>query len=151
MSVLKDLLDKAVSLGASDIHIKAGSEPYYRVSSKLSESGFAVASTHDVQTIVADIIPSYLVEGYERTHEADFSLQEKGVGRFRVNVFHTQGIPALALRHVKSDIPTFDELHLPPQLADLAQFERGVVLLSGTTGSGKSTIRFLPGADAINK
>ena len=139
MSVLKDLLDKAVSLGASDIHIKAGSEPYFRISSALSESGFAVASTHDVQTIVADVMPSYLVEHYERSHEADFSHQEAGVGRFRVNVFHTQGVPALAMRHVKSDVPTFEELHLPPQLADIAKLERGIVLLSGTTGSGKST------------
>lgn len=139
MSRLKELLEKAVSVEASDVHIKPNSEPYFRTHGQLVNSDFAVVSAQDAQGIVSDIMPHHLVETYNTTHEADFSMVEEDVGRFRVNVFQTQGMPSLALRHVKPDIPTFEELNLPPQLKKLAATQRGIVLLSGTTGSGKST------------
>jgi len=139
MSVLHDLLERAVARGASDVHIKPNQEPFYRVNGELTESGFEVLTTESLKTILDDITPPRLIETFAREHEADFSHAEAGVGRFRANVFLAQGQPALAMRHVKDKIPTFAEIRIPPQLAALATARRGIILLAGTTGSGKST------------
>ena len=139
MSILKDLLDKAVHLGASDVHIKMNKEPFYRISGALVESGFDVITASDLDNIIQDILPEQLKPVFQREHEADFSLQESGVGRFRVNPFLSQNYPTLALRHVKTEIPTFEALRLPLSLKKLAHVERGILLLCGTTGSGKSS------------
>ena len=139
MSILTEVLAKAVELGASDIHLKTDHEPIYRVSAQLVDSGFDVLGQEHMDAIVAEVLPEYLTRVYDAEHEADFSLSEEGVGRFRVNLFMSQGKHTLALRHVRSDIPNFNDLRLPPQLAAIAHAERGIILLAGTTGSGKST------------
>lgn len=139
MSIINELLARAVALDASDVHIKSNYDPFFRIHGVLTESGFEKTTSEHMQEIVNDIMPAHLVETFQREHEADFSLQETGVGRFRVNVFMAQGIPTVAMRYVKSAIPTFEMLRLPLQLKNLANAERGIILLSGTTGSGKST------------
>jgi twitching motility protein PilT len=139
MSLVRELLEKAVSMGASDVHIKVNQVPFLRVHGALVESGFEVLNAKAVEAIAQDILPRYLVKGFETGHEADFSHLEENVGRFRVNLFQSQGYATIALRHVKSAIPTFEELRLPPQLKQLAHTQSGIILLSGTTGSGKST------------
>jgi twitching motility protein PilT len=139
MSILKDLLKRAVEIGASDIHIKPDKEPFFRAQGMIQESGFDVLTPAGMSEIVDNILPEHLVASYKQEHEADFSLQEPDVGRFRVNVFHSQGNPTIAMRHVKTEIPTFAQLRLPLHLAKLAAVPRGIILLSGTTGSGKST------------
>ncbi len=139
MSVLRDLLEKAVALGASDVHLKPNQEPCYRLNAALQDSGFAELTTEGLNEIVEEILPPHARQLYVTTHEADFSHTEEGVGRFRVNLFDAQGTPTLAMRHVKTDIPSFEELRLPLQLKDLAHVQRGIILLAGTTGSGKST------------
>ena len=139
MSVLKELLEKAVRLGASDVHLKPMQEPFYRIQSRLVESGFEKLTPAAMERIVADLLPPHQAARFQTEHEADFSHYEDGVGRFRVNVYLAQGVPTMALRHVKKDIPTLADLRLPPQLNRLAEAERGIVILSGTTGSGKST------------
>ncbi len=139
MSILHDLLSRAIELGASDIHIKTNQEPFYRINSELTESGFEKLSPDYLLAIIDDILPTYLKEVFEREHETDFSHAEEDVGRFRVNLFMCQGTPTLAFRHVKDKIPTFEEIHTPEQVADLAHIKRGIILLCGTTGSGKST------------
>lgn len=139
MSIIRDLLERAVNMEASDIHIKAGVEPIYRIHGALTESGFEILTADDMRKIAADLLPPYLQASYEAEHEADFALFEEGLGRFRVNLFNSQGVPTLALRFVKTQVPTFESLRLPPQLKKLAFADRGIILLSGTTGSGKST------------
>ena len=139
MFSLRDLLQKAAESGASDIHIKSGQKPFLRISGGLIEAGFDVLSADEVRAIVDGILPAHLVDTFREEHEADFSLCEEGVGRFRVNVFLAQDEPVLALRHVKAEIPTFEQLRLPAQMCDLAHVPRGIILISGTTGSGKST------------
>jgi pilus retraction protein PilT len=139
MSILHDLLKRAVDLRASDVHIKADSEPFFRASGELVESGFETVTTEYLVEIIRDLMPRHLVASYESEHEADFSHHEEGVGRFRVNAFMTQGRPALAMRHVKTEIPTVEQLRLPLQIKTFAHVERGIIILSGTTGSGKST------------
>jgi twitching motility protein PilT len=139
MSIIRELLAHAIEAGASDIHIKAGQTPFYRVNGRLTESGFELLTQDYMQNIIDDIVPPHQKENFEREHETDFSLAEEGVGRFRVNVFMSSGIPTIAMRYVKDSIPTFEQLRVPQQLADLASAERGIILMSGTTGSGKST------------
>jgi twitching motility protein PilT len=137
--MLRDLLEKAVSMHSSDIHLKTDCEPIFRIHGQITESGFDVLNLEAMTAIVKDVLPSWLTRIYETEHEADFSLAEEGLGRFRVNLFDSQGKPTLALRHVRTSIPTIEELRLPEQVRPLADVERGIILVCGTTGSGKST------------
>ena len=139
MSLLRELLIKTVSLGASDLHLKVNQPAMFRLHSELINSGTEVLTPDILTELVEDIIPPHARSHYEQRHEVDFSLDEVEVGRFRVNIFLTHGIPAVAMRHVKTRIPTFKELHLPDILNKIALFPRGIVIASGTTGSGKST------------
>lgn len=139
MSILRDLLAKAVELGASDIHLKLDQDPYFRVNARLVESGFAPLTREDLETIVKDMLPPHLEESFRDEHEADFSYQEEGIGRFRTNIFMAQYVPTIALRYVRTNVPSVAELGLPPILDNLATAPRGVIILSGTTGCGKST------------
>ncbi len=139
MSMIKELLIQGRTRGASDIHIKSGSEPFFRVNGRLCESGLASLSEAQVREIIDEVIPPKLAESFDRTHESDFSFEAEEAGRFRVSAFMAKGQPCLALRHVKTEIPTFEQIRVPPQLKDMAQIERGIVLLAGTTSSGKST------------
>ncbi len=139
MSSIHDLLERAISIGASDVHIKTNQQPFYRVNGELTESGYASLSVADTQSIISEIVPSYLHKTFVHDHEADFSHSEEGIGRFRVNVFLAQGLPSIAMRHVKDQIPTFESINVPKQLSTLAHVKRGIILLAGTTGSGKST------------
>ncbi len=139
MSVIHELLMKAVELDASDVHLKANQVPFFRIHGILQESGFGKLSDENLIHIVDDIVPQHISESFKRTHEADFSHYEEGAGRFRVDVYMSQNIPTVAMRYVKTAIPTFEQLRLPLHLKNMAQIERGIILLAGTTGSGKST------------
>lgn len=139
MSMADQLLSQAVASKASDVHLKTGQIPYFRISGNLVASSFEPVSETFMTALVEDLVPPHLKAVYEQDHETDFSHYEPDVGRFRINVFCSQGMPAVVMRHVKDKIPTFEELRLPPQLSRLAHVERGIILLAGTTGSGKST------------
>lgn len=136
---LQKLLKTAVEREASDIHLKPGEPPFFRINGVLIEAWEETIKPEDMDAVVAEMLPAYLATNFESNHEADFSMDTEGIGRFRVNVFLAQGHPSVVMRHVKAKIPTFEELRLPPQLARLAEVQRGIVLLSGTTRSGKST------------
>jgi pilus retraction protein PilT len=139
MSILRELLAQAVSLEASDIHLKPDRQPVFRVHSDLVVSDLPAFSSDQMKEIADAIVPEHMRRRFEIEHEADFSLQEPDVGRFRVNVFVCHGIPSAAIRHVKTKVPTLEEIHLPLVLKEIALSPRGIILASGTTGSGKST------------
>ena len=139
MSIIHDLLAFAVETGASDVHIKSQQKAYFRINSLLQPASEDPYSADAVRAIVAELVPPHAAAKLTETHEADFSLHEPDVGRFRVNVFYGQGEPAIALRHVKARIPTLEELSLPEVLNTLIDAQRGIVILSGATGSGKSS------------
>lgn len=139
MSSLRELLAAAVAHGASDVHLKPGYPPVFRIDSELVNAGETPLTVEDVDRFVEEILPSHQHVLYLQENEADFSLAIEGAGRFRVNVFRGTGSSAIALRHVKDRVPTFEELHLPPILQELALSPRGIILTTGTTGSGKST------------
>ncbi len=139
MPPLRELLAAAVERNASDVHLKAGEKPFLRVHAELEPAADEPMTPAELQEIAEAILPEHLRDTFRSEHEADFSLVEEGLGRFRVNIFHGSGLPAMAFRHVQDRIPSFEDLHLPAVLRKLALSPRGIVVASGTTGCGKST------------
>jgi len=134
---LRDLVAKE----GSDLHLKAGSPPLFRIHGKLGpEPGAAPLGAEDTENVVHTLLhdPVKLKE-FAEEHEVDFAFELPEVARFRVNAFHQRGLVSLVLRAIPSKISTIDELSLPPVIRELAEEERGIILLTGTTGSGKST------------
>ncbi len=136
---LDTLLAHAVASGASDVHLKSDHKPYFRVSRQLMELDVPPVTTGELVDVLNRILPKHLVSAFNRSHEADFSYHSTGIGRFRINAYLAQGVPVIAMRHVKTMIPTFAEINMPPIIERIASARRGIVLISGTTGSGKST------------
>jgi len=139
MEYLHSLLKFALNMSASDIHIKPDHHPSIRVAGELFPLQEASPTEEQVQDIVRAILPRHLEARLDREKEVDFSHTVPALGRYRVNVYYQRGQLALALRHVKAHIPSFEELRLPAQLAQIASGDRGIVLVSGATGSGKSS------------
>jgi twitching motility protein PilT len=137
---IDELLRIAVASGASDLHLKVGSYPMMRVNGTL-----VVASEHkrlekeDTEAMADALFSDDQREKFRRAQECDLAYAVPGLGRFRCNVFQQRGTVGLVLRVIPTRIKSIDELGLPPVLKRIAQEERGLVLVTGTTGSGKST------------
>jgi twitching motility protein PilT len=136
---LDRLLAYAVERGASDVHIKVGSPPFIRIDGRLERIDHADVSPVETERIAFAIMPKQRAEEFLATSDADFAYSVSGLGRFRVNVMRQRGSVGLVLRRVQSEIPSFEELGLPPVVRKLAEHERGLVLVTGPTGSGKTT------------
>jgi twitching motility protein PilT len=136
---LDDILRYAVTREASDIHIKVGSAPVVRVDGRLDRSDFEHATPAETERVAFAIMPKNRAEEFLETGEADFAHSVAGLGRFRVNVHRQRGCVGLVLRRVQSSIPSFDSLGLPNSVRKLAENARGLVLVTGPTGSGKTT------------
>jgi twitching motility protein PilT len=134
-----DLLRYAVEAGASDLHLKAGNVPFIRVDGALEPAPYPALSPEDTIGAAVALMPEHKRREFETTSEADFGHTIAGVGRFRVNVFRQRGAVGLAIRRVRSEVPTIAELRLPPVLETLADSARGLVLVTGPTGTGKTT------------
>ena len=137
---INHLLQIAVASGASDLHLKVGSYPMMRVNGTL-----VVASEEkrldrvDTEAMAQGILGPEHVEKFKKNQDVDLAYSIDGLGRFRCNVFQQRGTVGLVLRVIPTKIKTIDDLGLPPVLKKIAQEERGLVLVTGTTGSGKST------------
>src|SRR5215207_1605667 len=137
---INELLKVAVTSGSSDLHLKVGSYPMMRVNGSL-----VVASEEkrldrpDTEDMAHAIFSPEHLEKFRRSQEVDLAYSVPGLGRFRVNVFQQRGTVGLVLRVIPMQIRTIDELGLPQVLKKIADEERGLVLVTGTTGSGKST------------
>jgi len=136
---LDQLLRFAVERGASDVHIKVGSPPFIRIDGRLERTSHSSVSPVETERIAFAIMPKQRAEEFIGSSEADFAYSVSGLGRFRVNVLRQRGSVGLVLRRVQSDIPSFEELGLPPVVQRLAENPRGLVLVTGPTGSGKTT------------
>jgi twitching motility protein PilT len=137
MAALRELVDKQ----GSDLHLKGGSAPLFRVNGDLTlDSAAPPLSAQDtdgaLQVLLRDEVK---LEEFAQEHEVDFSFEIEQVARFRINAFKQRGLTSLVCRAIPHRINTIDELSLPPVVRELAEEERGIVLLTGTTGSGKST------------
>jgi twitching motility protein PilT len=137
---IDDLLKIATQRGASDLHLKVGSYPMMRVSGTLEVcSEEKRLDKADTEGMADAIFSPDQREKFRRAQEVDLAYSMPGVGRFRCNVFQQRGTVGLVLRVIPTRIKNIDELGLPPVLKRIAQEERGLVLVTGTTGSGKST------------
>jgi twitching motility protein PilT len=137
---LDDLVDRMTDLGGSDLHLKVGARPAIRVRGLLTPlESHEVLRPEDTREILGQMIPENLVGEFEEEGEADFSYAVPGTGRFRVNTFRQRGSVSIVMRFIPFGVPRFEDLNLPDAIRRLAIEERGIVLVTGTTGSGKST------------
>src|SRR5919198_1630886 len=134
-----ELLRHMVEVGASDLHLKVGSPPFLRVDGGLVPSEYPELTSQDTETLASELMPMSKSVTFSETNEADFGYTLPGVGRFRVNVFRQRGLVGLAIRRVRSDVPSLEELRLPPVVRTLAEMPRGLVLVTGPAGTGKTT------------
>jgi len=138
---VKSALHELVEKGGSDLHLKVNSSPLHRVNGELMldtrVEPLGPADTEDALTAL--LTDEVKLEEFAQDHEVDFSFEIQDVARFRINAFRQRGAVSMVCRAIPHRISTIDELSLPPVVRELAEEERGIVLLTGTTGSGKST------------
>ncbi len=143
---LHTLLEEMVRYEASDLHLKCGSPPALRLNGILRKTALAPLEPADTVRMTKQMMPSQFKE-IPHIGSMDFSYALPGVARYRVNVFHQRSNLSIVIRRVSIDIPQFDDLNLPDAIIRFAELERGIVLVTGVTGSGKSTTL----ASIINK
>ncbi len=139
MELFNKILKIAVSGNASDIHVKVGTPVIFRISRELVAVECPNPTVDWMNRVIETIVPTHMKKKLEEDREVDFSYYIPDVGRFRTNVFQQRGTWALAMRHVKATVPSFEALGLPESIKSLAETPRGIVLIAGATGSGKST------------
>jgi twitching motility protein PilT len=139
MEMFRKILKTAVDGGASDIHLKVSTPVVFRINRQL----IAIECPHPTQdwmnSIVKEITPEHLRQKLQDEREVDFSYFVPGIGRFRTNLFQQRGQWCFAMRFVKTQVPSFEDLGLLPQIKTIAESPRGIVLVAGATGCGKST------------
>jgi twitching motility protein PilT len=151
VATMDKLLTYGVQNGASDIHFRPGDPPTYRVAGSLRTiKGDKLTPAHTQQLAVNVIKDSAVQAGIDSVTDYDSSYSIPGVARFRVNVYRQRGSLALVLRVIPNEVPTLDSIKAPAILATIAATERGLVLVTGPTGSGKSTT-LAAMVDAINR
>ena len=138
MYLLKELLSKTIEMNASDLHLTVGLPPTVRSNGKLIQLGIDKLLPYDVEELSKEILCEKYDE-YLKIGEFDTSYSVQGVGRFRVNIFKQRNSDAIAIRVIALKIPTLDEIGHPAVLKEIVKNKRGLVLVTGPTGSGKST------------
>ena len=136
---LPDLLKATQELGGSDLHLSMGSPPQVRVDGHLRRLELPELTPDQIKTLAYSVLTDIQKKKFEETWELDLAFGLRGVGRFRCNVFNQKGAVGAVFRLIPERIRALDELGLPPVLAELADRPRGLVLVTGPTGSGKST------------
>jgi len=139
METFAQILREAVAAGASDVHLKPGAPVVFRIQREICPVEAPTPTDEWLGRIINAIAPAHLQQRLQADREVDFAYHPQGIGRFRVNVYQQRGRFVMALRVVRMKIPNFDELHLPPIVQKIAESSRGIVLLAGAPGSGKSS------------
>ena len=139
MADIHDFLRAVVDQKGSDLHLKAGGPPYIRTQGSLEKTDFPVLTASDCERAAMELMNDAQAKRFKEKGESDFAFSEQGMGRFRVNVFRQRGSIALACRRVLPGSPAFETLGLPPAVRTLADEQRGIVLVTGPTSSGKTT------------
>jgi twitching motility protein PilT len=150
MQTLPELLQTLVQMEGSDLHITTNTPPQVRVHGHLTRLDGAALTPSDTKQLTYSVLTDAQKKRFEETYELDFSFGIKGLARFRVNMFNQRGAVGAVYRLIPERIRAFQELSLPPVLATLAEKPRGLVLVTGPTGSGKSTT-LAAMIDKINK
>ena len=137
-SVLREILEHGINENASDWHIRENAAIGIRVKGSVRTLGI-LGDTELFDQVMDTMLPESTRKVFEEIGDADFAFDEEGIGRFRANLHLQRGSRALTLRHVKNDVPPIETLNLPRVVLDLASSKDGLVIVTGSTGSGKST------------
>ncbi len=137
--LVHNLLRGMVSQKASDLFVTANFPPAFKIDGKMTPVSSQALTPQHTQELARSIMNDRQAAEFESTHECNFAISPPGIGRFRVNVFMQQQRVGMVLRTITTKIPTFEEMGLPPILKDVVMTKRGLVILVGGTGSGKST------------
>jgi twitching motility protein PilT len=138
---LNNILEAALKKNASDVHLKAGLVPVIRKHGKLRplQQGMAQLTAQEMEEMSSQMMDPEQKATFTRCKEVDVGYSVTGVGRFRVNIFRQRGSIRMVIRNIPFNVPTIDELNLPPIVKRISELERGLVLVTGVTGSGKSS------------
>ncbi len=136
---IKKILKEMIARGASDLHLKVATPPCFRINGTLVFADYEPPNIQDMAAVTQQILAPAQREQFESSKEIDFAFGVPGVARFRANFYVQRGSVAMVFRHVPVEIQTPDELGLPPVVKELALRPRGLMLVTGTVGSGKST------------
>jgi twitching motility protein PilT len=139
MANIQELLKKTIDLGASDMHLTVGLPPTYRVDGDLTPNGTEKLTRDQTESLGYSLMTEKQKKIFEQKHEVDFSFGAKNIGRFRANVYRQRGCVAVALRLIPTEVLNFEQLGLPNIIKDLMNRPNGLILVTGPTGSGKST------------
>src|SRR5918911_4250289 len=135
----KIVLQQLVQMNASDLHLKVGRPPTVRLNGDLQALEFPPLKPEDLKTLAEQLMNPKQVKQFTDDKECDFAIGVPGIGRFRVNLYQQRGSLCYAMRAIPYQTRTIEELQLPPVLEEIAMKPRGLVLVTGITGSGKST------------
>jgi len=136
---IKKLLQSVVTHGASDLHLVARAEPQIRLDGRLKAVNLPILVGDDIEEMCYSLLTEKQKQEFEEFNELDFALLLPGIGRFRANYYRTLGDIAAAFRIIPIDIPSLDQLGAPPVYKEFVKREKGLILVTGPTGSGKST------------
>ena len=136
---IEDLMEQLVEMGGSDMHIQAGAPVYFRVSGKLAPISDEPLTPQECQKLIFSMLNNTQRKELEQGWELDCSYGVKGLARFRVNVYKERGCYAACLRALSSKIPNFEQMGLPEIVREMSGRPRGLILVTGPTGSGKTT------------
>lgn len=137
--MIEDLMEQLIEMGGSDLHLTAGLPPYFRISGHLQPIGDQALSSEECQRLIFSMLNNTQRKNLEQNWELDCSYGVRGLARFRVNVYKDRGTFAACLRALSSKIPNFEKLGLPDVVREMAEKPRGLILVTGPTGSGKTT------------
>jgi twitching motility protein PilU len=136
---INKLLSVMKEYDASDLYLTVDSAPCYRIKGNIKQAGARTLTEDETEAFARSIMSDKQQKEFEATNEMNLGLLFPSMGRFRVNAFRQRGSVGLVIRRIKTEIPTFEQLLLPPIFKEIAMYKRGLVLVVGATGSGKST------------
>ncbi len=136
---LKQLLSEMMARKASDLHLRVGIRPILRIDGQLTQVDAEELTKEDIDAFIEKILDESQRKRFYARNEMDLALSVSRLGRFRVNLYRQRGTPGIAIRAVNTVVPSFSELHLPEVIKKLCNERRGLIVVTGTTGSGKST------------
>ena len=136
---IKNILEAMIAKGGSDLHLKAGLQPVIRVDGKLTHLDFDRPTPKDMEAIAEQILTPAQRDRFKKSREVDFAFGVAGLARFRANFYVQRGSIAMVFRHVPVEIKAIDQLSLPEVIKKLSMLPRGLIFVTGTVGSGKST------------
>jgi twitching motility protein PilT len=137
--MLQELLKTSLTSGASDVHVLVGMPPLLRIHTELVATDFPIVTEASAETMVREMIDERRYEKLQEVRDLDFSTKVAGLGRFRVNAHYQRESLAIAFRAISDEVPPLESLNLPPVVQKFVDMPRGLILVTGETGSGKST------------